>query len=222
MSVNPQTTPQDNAPVEIQRDAKQDNIVQLRKIVENERAARFQAEKEMADMKAAVASRSSKGDEEDTYDEPYVDKRYLQKSIAKSMQQMQEEADKRAEHKMRTLLAEEKKSSWLKSNPDFGQVMEHAQKFADSDPELAEAILEMPEGFERQKLVYKNIKALGLHKPKESIQTQVDKNQRSPLIMGNSNAPPYGIANGGKNYTPAEGKNAYDQMMALKSRLRLG
>ena len=66
---------------------------------------------------------------------------------------------------------------WLKNNPDFYEVMNHAQAFADKDPELAESILEMPEGFERQKLVYKNIKALGIHKPAEqkpNIQDKID------------------------------------------------
>jgi len=74
----------------------------------------------------------------------------------------------------------------MKNNPDFYEVMNHAQKFAERDPELAESILTMPEGFERQKLVYKNIKALGIHKkeePKPSIQETIDKNRRSPYYQ---------------------------------------
>jgi hypothetical protein len=80
----------------------------------------------------------------------------------------------------------------------------------------------MPEGFERQKLVYKNIKALGLHKPEEkapSIQDKVDANRRSPYYQ------PSGV--GSAPYAPvgdfsANGqKAAYEKMQELKSKLRI-
>lgn len=118
---------------------------------------------------------------------------------------------------------EERQRSWLKANPDFTQVLEHAQKLYDADPELGDTILEMPEGFERQKLVYKNIKALGLHKPaapKETVQSKIDSNRRGayyqPSGMG---AAPYAAQS---DFTPGGQKNAYEKMMELKRNLRLG
>ena len=101
--------------------------------------------------------------------------------------------------------------------------MKHAQKLVDKDPELAETILEMPDTFERQKLVYKSIKSLGLHKPeesKESIQSKIDANRRTPYYQpsGVASAP---YASQG-DFSPAGQKNAYDKLKELKNRLRLG
>ena len=123
---------------------------------------------------------------------------------------------------MQKALYEERKNQWLRQNGDFYDVMQHAQKLYDKDPELAETILEMPEGFERQKLVYKNIKALGLHeapRPQPSIQETIDRNRRSPYYQpsGVSSAP---YANAG-DFSPSGQKNAYEKMQELKNRLRI-
>lgn len=227
MSFNPQDSQQE--PVNLDQAAgapkndKEYNFAQVRKQLEQERNGRLKAEQEAAELKARMAPKPSSNDEEDSYDEPYIDKRYFNKKMSQNMQQMQEEADKRAEQKMRNMFVEEKRNSWLKSNPDFQEVMQHAQKFAETDPELAETILEMPEGFERQKLVYKNIKALGLHKPaapKETIQDRVDKNRKGPYYQpSQQGAAPYGSSG---DFSQAGQKNAYDQMKALQNRLRLG
>ena len=110
----------------------------------------------------------------------------------------------------------------MKQNPDFYDVMQHAQAFADKDPELAETILSMPEGFERQKLVYKNIKALGMHKkeePKATIQDKIEANRRSPYYQPSGMASP-GYSSGG-DYSEAGKKNAFDKMQELKKRLRI-
>jgi len=90
------------------------------------------------------------------------------------------------------------------------------------DPELAESILEMPEGFERQKLVYKNIKALGIHKPamkEPSIQEKVDANRRSPYYQpsGVSTAPYSQVG----DFSNTGQKQAYEKMQQLKSQLRI-
>ena len=118
-------------------------------------------------------------------------------------------------------MAEERKNSWLKNTPDFYEIMGHAQAFAERDPELAETILSMPEGFERQKLVYKNIKALGLHKkeePRASIQDKIDQNKRSPYYQPSGmGAAPYAAAG---DFTPSGMKNSYAKMQELKNRLR--
>jgi hypothetical protein len=225
MSINPQEVKQEEQLQDQPRNDKEYNFAQLRKQMESERSARLKLEKELEEVRSKSQSRAAVSDEDDNYDEPYIDKRYLKKNLDKTGLQIREEVRRETQAEMQKLFQEEKRNSWLKSNPDFQEVMQHAQKFAETDPELAETILEMPEGFERQKLVYKNIKALGLHKPavpKESIQDKVDKNRKGPYYQPSQmGTAPYGVVNGGKDYSPAEGKSAYDHMKALQQKLRL-
>lgn len=194
------------------------------KMLEEERKARSVAEKQLQE----IASRSQTNkDEDDEYDndEPYIDKKTLEKKLKKVTQSTFQETDSRIQNAVQKALSEERKTQWMKNNPDFYEVMQHAQAFADRDPELAETILEMPEGFERQKLVYKNIKALGIHKkedPKSSIQETVDKNRRNPYYQPTGiGTAPYGVIAGGKDYSPSEGQNAYKKMQELKGKLRI-
>ncbi len=121
-----------------------------------------------------------------------------------------------------TALREERKQNWMKANPDFYEVLQHADKFAQKDPELAESILEMPEGFERQKLVYKNIKALGIHKPEiksPSIQEKIDSNRKGPYYQPTGvGSAPY-TSQG--DFSSSGQKQAYEKMQELKNRLRI-
>jgi hypothetical protein len=119
-------------------------------------------------------------------------------------------------------LQNERKTNWLKNNPDFHEVLSHAEKLALKDPELAESLLEMPEGFERQKLVYKTIKSQGLHKPEvkpSSIQDKIDSNRRGafyqPTGVGSA---PYSSQG---DFSQGGQKQAYEKMQELKSRLRI-
>lgn len=204
---------------------KNDKEINFRKLEERyeralaqERAAREEAEKRVQQ----IQNKAPQEDDDDD-DEPYVDKKRLAKKFSSFEQRLDEKIEKKAEEKARALLSNERKENWIKSNPDFYDVMQHAEKFAQYDPELAETILQMPEGFERQKLVYKNIKALGINKPQEklpSIQEKIDANRKSPYYQpsGIPNAP-YG--NSG-DFSKAGQKNAYDKMQELKQRLRLG
>ena len=194
--------------------------------LDQERAARVAAEEKVAQYAQKNLNRDApQDDDDDDSDEPYVDKRRLEKRLGKVVKQVGNDTDTKIQNAVQSALAAERRTQWLKNNPDFNEVMSHAQAFADKDPELAETILEMPEGFERQKLVYKNIKALGIHKPPEdkpSIQSTIDANRRSPYYQpSGAGGPGYGIANGGKDISPAEGNNAYKKMMELKSRLRI-
>lgn len=180
-----------------------------------EREAREAAER-------ALEDKSKKHDDDDDDDEPYIDKKRLKKEQAKFGQQMKQETQTEIQRAVHTALQEERKQQWLKTNSDFFDVMKHAERFAQKDPELAESILTMPEGFERQKLVYKNIKALGLHEPEKkqpTIQDKIDSNKRSPYYQPSGvGTSPY--ASGG-DYSPVGQKNAYDKMKELQSRLRI-
>lgn len=187
-----------------------------------ERQARFEAEKERQRLEQEMLAKKQHIEEDDDDSEPYVDKKKLQKQLARFGEQTQKQTQSEIQRAVSTALQEERKANWLKQNNDFYDVLQHAEKLAQRDPELAETILEMPEGFERQKLVYKNIKALGLHKEPEkgpSIQDKIDANRRSPYYQPSGvGAAPYAAAG---DFSPVGQKNAYAKLQELKNRLRL-
>jgi hypothetical protein len=166
--------------------------------------------------------RASQQEEEDTDSEPYVDNKKLNKKFAKFGEQTMKQTQNEIKQAVQAALRDERQSNWLKNNSDFYDVMQHAEKFHAHDPELAETILEMPESFERSKLVYKNIKALGLHKPpvKESpIQEKIDSNRRNAIYQpGNVGAAPYQQVG---DFSEQGQQSAYKKMMEQKARLRI-
>jgi hypothetical protein len=184
--------------------------------LEQERNARLEAERKLQE-----ASQRSISEDED--DEPYVDHKKLEKKLAKFGEQNQKQTQTEIQRAVQTALHEERKNNWLKQNNDFHEVLQHADKLAQRDPDLAESILEMPESFERQKLVYKNIKALGLHKSPEkvpSIQDKIDANKRSPYYQPSGvGTAPYTSSSG--DFSSTGQKEAYAKMQELKNRMRL-
>lgn len=188
------------------------------KQLELERAARLDAERQAQE----VMSKRNQKEEEDDESDPYVDHKKLEKKFNHFERKLEEKIEKKAEEKARFLLDKEKRDNWIKNNPDFYEVLQHADKFAQKDPDLAESILEMPDTFERQKLVYKNIKALGINKPEpkqQTIQEKIDANKRSPYYQpsGVGTAP---FASAG-DFSPQGQKQAYAKLQELKSRLRI-
>jgi hypothetical protein len=158
-------------------------------------------------------------DDEDDESEPYVDHKKLKKSQAKFGQQIKQETQSEIQRAVQTALQEERSKNWLSSNSDFYDVMQHAEKLAQNDPELAETILSMPDTFERKKLVYKNIKALGLHKPPEkqaSIQEKIDQNRKSPYYQPTGHNP--AAYSPTADYSPQGQKESYEKMKMLKSK----
>jgi len=212
------TTPDQNNQAETQSN-KELNFRALeqkyQKQLEQERAARLEAER-------IAQERQSQASDDDDTSEPYVDHKKLNKTLAKFGQQTKQQTQQDINQAVNVALKEERKQNWLKNNADFYEVLQHAEKLPQYDPELAETILEMPEGFERQKLVYKNIKALGLHKPQvkePSIQEKVDANRRSPYYQPSSvGTAPYSAAG---DFSPSGQKNAYQKMQDLKNKLRI-
>lgn len=223
MTVNPveaQTVQNDNQ--NAKQNDKEYNFAQIRQQLDREKQEKAQLREEVEKLKKIAQERISPPDDDIDDDEPYIDRRRLQKELGKVVKQTSNETDTKIESAVNRALSEERQRQWLKNNPDFHEVMQHAQAFADKDPELAESILEMPEGFERQKLVYKNIKALGVHKkeePKPSIQDQIDRNKRSPYYQPSGIAAAPFAPTG--DFTPGGQKNAYQKMQELKSRLRM-
>ena len=211
----------------VQPNDKEINFQKQRQMYEaqlaQEREQRAKTEAELQKYKQGPPRQDLDDDSDDS--EPYVDHKKLKKTVNQFGQQMKQETSTIVQQEVHKALQEERRQNWLKQNPDFSNVMNSdvIQKFADADPELAQTILEMPDTFERQKLVYRNIKALGLDKPavkQPTIQEKIDANRRSPYYQpsGVGNAPYQSVG----DFSEQGQKNAYEKMKELKSRLRLG
>lgn len=180
-----------------------------------ERNARLEAEKALE--KAKLSDRDS---EEDSDSEPYVDSKRLDKKLTKFGQNTQSEIQKAMAMAKEAAKEELKQEMWLDSNPDFYEVLQHADKFAASAPELAKTILKMPDSFERQKLVYQNIKHLKIDKPeqkKSDIQERIDSKARGPYYQPTGiGAAPYAAQS---DFSAAGQKQAYEKMKEWKARI---
>ncbi len=184
--------------------------------VANERAEKKELERRLQEM-------TQKPEVEEDDSEPYVDNKKLNKAMSKFGQSTQAEINKAMQQAKELAKEELKQEMYLENNPDFFKVLdENADKFAQKSPRLAENILKMPAGFERQKLVYNAIKELGIDKPEQkqsSIQETIDSKRRGafyqPASVGTS---PYQSAS---DFSPKGQEQAYAKMKELQSRLRM-
>lgn len=201
---------------------KEYNFAQIRKQLEQERAEKKQLAEKIAALEKKVSEPRPDQDEDDD-DEPYVDQKRLRKHLSRFEQKLSAQFSEEAEHKAAQLLEKERQNQFLKTNSDFSSILsqENIQKFADNYPDIAEQMLELPDSFARQKLLYQNIKALGVHKKEEpkSIQSTIDQNRRSPYYLpsGISNSPYSGTG----DFSVTGQKTAYNKMQELKSKLRI-
>lgn len=186
--------------------------------IEGERKERERLSREVEELKRLHTS-----NQDDSYDEPYVDQKKLNKELAKLGEQTKQFTKSEINQSVQQALEEERQNNWLKNNSDFYDVMQNAERIYQKDPELAETILKMPDNFERKKLVYRNIKAMGLDRPESkqpSIQEKIDANRKSPYYQ------PSGVATApyqaGGDYSEAGMKSSYEKMQQLKKQLRLG
>lgn len=184
-----------------------------------ERSKRAEAEKHAQELSKR---HNVEPEEEDDDSEPYVDHKRLNKKLNKFGQNTQTEI-KNAMNQAKELAKEELKAElFLENHSDFHQVLEKAEEFATKHPKLAENILRMPAGFERQKLVYQTIKELGFDKPKvqeQTIQQKIDANRKAPYYQPSGvGASPYSSQS---DFSQSGQKQAYDKMKELQSRLRL-
>lgn len=180
------------------------------------------SEKERLIQELELKSKTQAEPEYEDDNEPYVDHKKLNKTLAKLGQSTQSEIQKAMQMAKQTAKEELKQEIWLENNPDFYEVLKYAEKFAQRSPKLAENILKMPEGFERQKLVYQTIKELGIDRPEvkqSSIQEKIDSNRRSPFYQPTGiGTSPYSSSG---DFSQNGQKNAYDKMQELKARLRI-
>jgi hypothetical protein len=217
---NNQAQTQENKPTD-----KELNFRALEAKLAQERQARLEMEKEIQRLAAEKNQprQTSHDDDDDKDDEPYVDHRKLNKKLAKFNEQNKQQTQAEIQRAIQQARQEASQEAYVESNPDFYDVLQnHADKLAQKSPQLAKAILAMPDNFDRQKLVYQNIKELGLHqepKKQQSIQEKVDANKRSPYYQPSGiGAAPYSQVG---DYTEQGQKQAYEKMQALKKQLRI-
>jgi hypothetical protein len=209
------TIPQENATPDPKQD-KEYNFRLIEAKYQKEKEARLEAERKIQEL----ASRQAPQDDEDDSNEPYVDHKKLKRKLESTKQETKKETQSEIQNAIRQALQEERKDQWLRQNNDFYEVIKHADKIMANNPELAETILQMPDNFERQKLVYNNVKAFGYHKPKEPEKPkELQQNKRSVFYTPSDAAtPPYGARG---DYSTQGQKSAYDKMQELKKSLRL-
>lgn len=221
---------QSSPPSEEKKEVIETNLAKQRRMyekqLEQERLARQQAEERLASLEAAANARkplSDDGDDEED-DEPYIDRKKLRRELSKFRSDVEQTIEQKATAKAAALIEQERRTGYLEKNSDFDQVMnpDTIEKFAQKHPKLAENILRMPDGFDRQKLVYENIKALGIDKPETkqpSIQDKIEANRRSPYYQPSGvGAAPYASVG---DFSDSGQKNAYEKMQELKKRLRI-
>ncbi len=187
--------------------------------LEQERAGRLEAERVAQEI---MSKKNNHVEDEDDDSEPYVDKKKLNKTMAKFSEQTKQVTQSEIQKAVQIAQQEARKEAWLENNPDFYDTLQnHAETLAKRSPALANSILAMPDGFERQKLVYQSIKELGLNKPEQkqpSIQEKIDSNRRSPFYQPSGlGTSPYSNAS---DFSASGQKNAYDKMKELQARLR--
>jgi hypothetical protein len=219
----PEEEKQEQKPVENQKTDREFNFEQIRKQLSSEREEKEKLIQRVAELERSMQQSKVAPDEDEKYDEPYVDERHLNKKLSKFEQKMQQQFEAAAEQKAKQLLDQERKNAFLKNNPDFSQILnpDLIQKFADKYPDMAEQMLELPDGFARQKLLYQNIKALGLNKKEEerSVQKKIEENKKSPYYQ--STGLPSPAYSGGGDFSESGQKSAYLKLQELKGRLRL-
>lgn len=209
-----------------------DKELNFRKLEERYERMLQEERQKRAEAEAAIQQQQQKRhvspdeDEEDD-SEPYVDRRRLKKELKSFASSSKQETQSEIQKAVAVALEKERQQSWMDHNPDFYDVMQHAESLAQKAPNMAKTILNMPDGFERQKLVYNAIKELGINKkeePKTSIQDEIKNNKKGNYYTpsGQGTAPYQGYVVGNKDWSPSEGANAYKQMQALKNKLRLG
>ena len=219
---------QANAPIQEQKtNDKEFNFRQqeakYEKKLAEERAAREEERLEREKLQLEVEKMRSRMTEDNDDEEPYVDNKKLKKHLGKFGEVIEKNTDEKINKAVNSALQDERKKAWIENNPDFYEVLQkHAEKLAERSPKLAESILKLPDTFERQQLVYNNIKAMGLDQPEQkqpSIQEKIDANRRSPYYQPSGiPAAPYA---GAGDFSAAGMKNAYAKMQELKSRLRI-
>lgn len=214
------TVPQENTQEqpETKQNDKEYNFAQIRKQLEQERQARMDLEKRLEEERSRPSAKES-DDNDDDSNEPYIDKKTLEKKLARVTRDIDQKIDKRAEEKAKIFLEQEQQRTYLENNVDFDQILqpEMIQKYFEKFPNKAKALSRMPDTFDRRIVLYEDIKAHNLHRKEEAkpnIQETIDRNRRSPFYQPSMSAgqPPYAAVG---DFTQTGQQNAYKKMQDL-------
>lgn len=190
--------------------------------LEQEKQARLAAE-ERATKAEQARAKTPTDDDDDASDDPYVDHKVLTKKLAKFEKNMDGRIEEKAKEMAGKMLEQRDKEEYFGQHADFNEVMspENLQKFYEKHTTLAKNLARLPDGFDKQKLVYENMKALkvGQKEEKSDIQEKIDQNRRGgfyqPSGMG---SPPHSAQS---DFSPAGQKAAFEKVKALRNNLRI-
>lgn len=183
-------------------------------ILKEKQALLEQKEQELARLQQA------REPEEEEDSDAYIDKRKLDKNLSKFGEKQRKEIQTDIQKAITEAVESDRQERWLKQNPDFYDVInKHAEDFAAQDQEFADTILKMPKGFEREKLVYKSIKAMGIDRPKASpasIQDEINRKQHGAYYRPTSaSTAPYSAPG---DFSLDGQKAAFDKIQKLLKR----
>ena len=215
-------------PETVQKSDQEVNFARLRKQLEQERAEKLQIKQRLDEIERLqvqkVQSPVSHDDDDDSQ-EPYVDNKRLKKSLTNLKEDIKKSFKEEVQQEARVLIEQQRQQTYVKSNPDFNQTLtpENIELFAKEHPAIAEGMLRMPDTFDRQALLYEQIKAFQAKKKeaeRASVQQTIDQNRKSPFYHPTGiGTAPYNAMQG--DFSEAGQKNAYEKLQALKARLRI-
>lgn len=189
--------------------------------LEQERQARLDLERKLQEMQSHKIQSNDEDDDND--DDPYVDKKKLNRKLSSFEKKLEERFEKKVDERARALMDQKEEENWMKTNNDFYDVLneDNLSKLVSKAPGMVESIKRIPDGFEKQKLVYNAIKSMGIDKPEpkqSAIQDTINSNRRHPGYQSSGvGSAPYGMSG---DFSAAGQKNSYNKMQELKSRLR--
>lgn len=194
--------------------SKEYNFAQIRQQLAEERAARMQAEEEAKLYRLRMEEAALK-EEEASNDEPYIDRKALERRLEKERKSLDARLKKAEEEleKSRTGQKQLEFNSFLKENSDFHALVtpDKVNQFAEKNQRIASSIMLIQDPIERQMTLYEAMK--NDHRRESSAQEMINKNQRHPgLYSPTGGNLPFGS---GGQFTDADKKNAYQKMQEL-------
>lgn len=220
MTINAaQSEAQEVSQAPVKENSAENNLRKMARALEEERSARISLEQKMQEHMERFKAPQKSQDDDYSSGDPYIDEKRLDRKLSAFAENFGKQVNQQAEEKAAMMIEKERQGNFLRANPDFAQILNDEtllQKFVQKHPEIAEPLLEMPDNFSRKKLVYQNIKALGLNRPeqpKNNIQDRIDANRTHPGYQ------PSGVGNPSyqstADFSATGQKSAYDKMKAM-------
>lgn len=196
-------SPEDKAQAQGFSDKARENFARLEAAKEAEKEARIRAEMkaEQALQELNRLKSAPQPIEKDPLDdvEDYIDKERLQQVRQKDRAAFKREAEEIARKTYEERALQDSKKQYLASLKDYNQVMtpDNIARLEQTNPYLAQKILNMPDPEEQRILAYETIKAsmpkVEQQVPVQSIKEKVEENQRNPYYIPSGSGTPTGV-----------------------------